>query len=135
MSAVVFERAGVTDISRAMARAQQWLVSQGCAPAASSMQELQFVLTRGGPLRLVVQFSSAKVRFVFTGAAPGVKVPAESELLRLVEGAVEGQGEVKVVEATTSVPRATAVETRCSICATRIPVGATECPLCGMPVK
>jgi hypothetical protein len=56
-------------------------------------------------------------------------------LLRLVEGAVEGQGEVKVVEATTSVPRATAVETRCSICATRIPVGATECPLCGMPVK
>jgi hypothetical protein len=131
MSAVVFERAGVTDISRAMARAQQWLVSQGCAPAASSMQELQFVLTRGGPLRLVVQFSSAKVRFVFTGAAPGVKVPAESELLR----PVEGQGEVKVVEATTSVPRATTVETRCSICATRVPVGATECPLCGMPVK
>lgn len=135
MSAVVFEREGVADIPRAMARAEKWLVSQGCAPAARSIQELQFVLTRGGPLRLVVQFSSAKIRFVFTGAAPGVRVPVESELVHLVEGAVEGQGAVKAVEATASVPRASTVETRCSICATRIPAGATECPLCGMPVK
>lgn len=135
MSAVVFERAGVADLPRAMARAEQWLVTQGCAPAARSIQELQFVLTRGGPLRLVVQFSSAKIRFVFTAAAPGVTLPAETELVRLVEGAVEGQGGVRAVEAKAAPPRAATLETRCSICASRIPVGATECPLCGMPVS
>lgn len=122
---VVIERPGVTDVAAAMKRVEKVLSGAGYAVSARGFAELQLV-SSSGPIRAVVQFSAERVRYVFSPAAPGVKVPAQAELEKQVGGATDVVG---------APPPMASSGQRCGICATVIPVGATECPLCGMPTK
>lgn len=123
---VVIEKPGVADVPSAMKRVEKVLVSAGYSVSARGFAELQLV-SSSGPVRAVVQFSAEKVRYVFSPAAPGVQLPDRAELERQVGGATAAKEGAPP-------PMATAGH-RCGICATVIPAGAVECPLCGMPTK
>lgn len=129
---VIVDRPGAADVPRTMQRVEKALVAAGYSVSARGFAELQLVTTRGGPLRATVQFTAERVRFVFAPAAPGASVPTEVELGRLADSALGDSG-VSVPGAAT-VPAASS-GLRCGICATVIPVGAAECPTCGMPTR
>lgn len=122
---VVIDRPGVGDVASAMKRVEKVLGAAGYTVSARGFSELQLA-SPNGPTRAVVQFSAERVRYVFSPAAPGAKLPAFAELERQVGGADSPVG---------APPPMASSGQRCGICATVIPVGATECPLCGMPTK
>jgi hypothetical protein len=115
-----------------MQAAERALSGAGYSVAARGFSELQLVTTRGGPLRLTVQFGNERVRLIFAPAAPGSVLPAQPELERVADLVLapppaEGTGALRA-----TAPVATA-GLRCGICATVIPTGAAECPTCRMP--
>jgi hypothetical protein len=129
---VVIDRAGASDVPRTMQRVEKSLLGAGYSVSARGFSELQLVTTRGGPLRATVQFTAARVRFVFAPAAPGTAMPSEAELTALVDAALGDGSAPAVVSA--AAPLASGGQ-RCGICATVIPVGAPACPLCGMATR
>lgn len=126
-TSVTIDRPGVSDVAAAMKRVEKVLGGAGYTVAARGFAELQLVRS-SGPVRAVVQFSAERVRYVFSPAAPGVVLPAQEELEKHIGGATDAP----VIGAP---PPMASSGQRCGICATVIPVGATECPLCGMPTK
>lgn len=124
---VVIDRPGASDVASAMKRVEKVLSAAGYTVSARGFAELQLV-SPSGPLRAVVQFSAERIRYVFSPAAPGARLPEQAELERQVGGAADAP----VVGAP---PPMASSGQRCGICATVIPVGAAACPLCGMPTR
>ncbi|MFZ5440656.1 MAG: hypothetical protein ACOZQL_11655 [Myxococcota bacterium] len=128
MREVSLERSGAVEPTRLLQQVERQLMALGYAVAARSVGELHFVTTHGAPHRLRIRVEPQRTVFTFAPAALGTPLPPDEELERRVEAAL-GR-----VTALPSAARPQTSATRCSICATVIPSGASACPLCGMPV-
>jgi hypothetical protein len=123
---VSFERAGATEVPRLMQQLERGLARQGYSVSARSNGQLQLVSAPPAPHRLIARIDATRCHFTFAPGAPGVTLPDQLELERRIDLALGG--------AVAAEPRPSGgAARRCSICATVVPAGATECPLCGMP--
>ncbi len=126
MREVSFERAGTTEVPRLMQQLERALARQGYTVSARANGQLQFLSAPPSPHRLSARLDATRSLFTFAPGAPGVTLPDQLELERRIDLALGG------VVAAAPRPSGGAAR-RCSICATVVPAGATECPLCGMP--
>jgi hypothetical protein len=127
---VIFERALTADPTRLLPRLEQVLRPQGYAASARSSHEFNFLgQTNLGPHRLQVRSDGSSVRFTFAPGAPGVALPDQSVLERVVDSALSALGDAPAVK---TAPSSNASNRRCRICATPLDAGVVVCPLCGM---
>lgn len=128
---VSFERAVVADPTRLLPRLEQVLRPRGYAASTRSSHEFNFLgQSNLGPHRLQVRSDGRAVRFTFAPGAPGVALPGEQELERVVDAALLALGDAPApVKAAHS---SNAGQRRCRICATSLDAGVVVCPLCGM---
>ncbi len=110
-----------------MQQLERWFTANGYTVSSRTTGQLQFVAAQG-PHRLVVSVDPVRTVFVFAPAAPRVELPDGRELERRIDSALGG------TVGPAPAPRVAGQGTRCSICATVIPAGAAECPMCGMTV-
>jgi hypothetical protein len=126
MREVSFERPGTLNATRSLQQVERFFAANGYTVSARTDGELHLVSTAAHPHRLSVSANSARMVFVFTAATLTGSVPEANELERAVDASL-GNASAAVIA-----PRAASGGGRCSICATVIPAGATECPTCGM---
>jgi hypothetical protein len=129
MKELSFERSVRSEPARLLQRVEKSLAAQGYEVSARSNFELSLVgAGTGGRHRLTVRCDGQTARFVFAAGSPGVTLPAEAELQRRVDAALQELG------ATPAAPVASASGSggRCSICAGALAPTDRVCPVCGM---
>lgn len=129
---VIFERALTADPTRLLPRLEQVLRPQGYAAGSRSSHEFNFLgQTNLGPHRLQVRSDGRSVRFTFAPGAPGVMLPDQAVLERVVDSALSALGDAPA-PVVKPAPSSNPGNRRCRICATPLDAGVVVCPLCGM---
>jgi hypothetical protein len=115
-------------------RLEQALRPQGYAASARSSHEFNFLgQTNLGPHRLQVRSDGRSVRFTFAPGAPGLALPDQAVLERIVDSALSALGDARAPSVPVkTAPSSNASNRRCRICATPLDAGVVVCPLCGM---